>query len=236
MGTPLFPPKKGAELPPKNFRPMFIVPNGSMDQDRTWHGGASQPRRPCGVRWGSSPLPKKGAEPLPQFSAHFYCGQTAGCIKMPLGMDVGLNPGYCVLDGEQYPSPTRGRTPPTEIFGPCFLWPTAGWIKMPLGMAVGLVLRDIVFDGDPATHYILQEELDTGFPTSHQPRFHSAPNFIKMGINYLNLSSFWTISTIKDEKSAAKFHYIKTVSGKVVAQSNCLSSGINILAGVGPFP
>jgi len=30
---------------------------------------------------------------------------------------------------------------------------------------------------------------------------------------------FWTISTINDEKSAAKFHYIKTVSGKVVAQS-----------------
>ena len=28
---------------------------------------------------------------------------------------------------------------------------------------------------------------------------------------------FWTILTIKDEKSAAKFHYIKTVSGKVVA-------------------
>jgi len=30
---------------------------------------------------------------------------------------------------------------------------------------------------------------------------------------------FWTISTIEDEKSAAKFHYIKTVSGKVLAQS-----------------
>ena len=29
---------------------------------------------------------------------------------------------------------------------------------------------------------------------------------------------FWTTSTMKDEKSAAKFHYIKTVSGKVVAQ------------------
>ena len=27
---------------------------------------------------------------------------------------------------------------------------------------------------------------------------------------------FWTISTIKDEKSAAKFHYIKSLSGKVV--------------------
>jgi len=30
---------------------------------------------------------------------------------------------------------------------------------------------------------------------------------------------FCTISTIKDEKSAAKFHYIKTASSKVVAQS-----------------
>jgi len=40
-----------------------------------------------------------------------------------------------------------------------------------------------------------------------------------MGIKYLNMSYFWTISTIKDEKSAEKFHYIKTVAGKVVAQS-----------------
>ena len=30
---------------------------------------------------------------------------------------------------------------------------------------------------------------------------------------------FWRSSTIKDEKSAAKFHYIKTVSGRVVVQS-----------------
>jgi len=30
---------------------------------------------------------------------------------------------------------------------------------------------------------------------------------------------FWTTSTMKDEKSAAKFHYIKTVSGNVVEHS-----------------
>jgi len=59
----------------------------------------------------------------------------------------------------------------------------------------------------------------TGFPTSHQPRFYAAPNFLKMGIKYLNLSSFIQVSTIKEEKFAAKFHYIKTVSGKVVSQS-----------------
>ena len=35
---------------------------------------------------------------------------------------------------------------------------------------------------------------------------------------------------------AAKFHYIKTVSDTVVAQDNCLSSGVNILAGGRPLP
>jgi len=46
------------------------------------------------------PSHKKGAEPPPQFSAHFCCGQTAACIKMPLGMEVGLSPGDFVLDGD----------------------------------------------------------------------------------------------------------------------------------------
>jgi len=59
------------------------------------------------VRWGPrSTLPKKRAEPPPQFSAHFYCGQTAACIKMPLGM-VGLSPGDSVLDGN--PAPVNFR-------------------------------------------------------------------------------------------------------------------------------
>jgi len=48
---------------------------------------------------------QKGAEPPPQFSAHFYCGQTAGCIKMPLGMEVGLSTGDFVLDGDPAPTP-----------------------------------------------------------------------------------------------------------------------------------
>jgi len=56
-----------------------------------------------------APLPKKGAEP--QFSAHFYCGQTAGCIKMPLGMDMGLGPGHIVLDGDPAPLSKKGQSP-----------------------------------------------------------------------------------------------------------------------------
>jgi len=56
------------------------------------------------VRWRPrSTFPIKGAEPPPQFSAHFYCGQTAARIKMPLGMEVGLSTGDFVLDGDTAP-------------------------------------------------------------------------------------------------------------------------------------
>jgi len=76
----------------------------------------------------------------------------------------------------------------------------------------------------------------TGFPMSHQPRFYAAPNFLKMGIKYLNLSYFTQVSTIKDEKSAAKFHYMKIVSGKVVAQSIAFRVVSIYWQGVAPFP
>jgi len=53
-----------------------------------------------------SPLPKKGAEPSP-ISAHFYCRQTVGCIKMPLCLEIGLSQGDFVLDGDPAPLPQR---------------------------------------------------------------------------------------------------------------------------------
>jgi len=92
------------------FGPCLLRQNGRMHQDATWYGGRPQPRRLC-VRWGPSPLPKKGAEP-PVLSAPVYCGQTAGCIKMPLGMEVGLSPVDFVLDGDPAPPPKRGGAPP----------------------------------------------------------------------------------------------------------------------------
>jgi len=76
-GDPAPPSPRRGRSPP-NFRYMFIVANGWMDQDGTWHGCRPQPRRLC-VRWGLGtqlPLPKKEAEPPPQFSALVYCGQT----------------------------------------------------------------------------------------------------------------------------------------------------------------
>jgi len=65
-----------------------------MDQDGTWHGGAPWSRPHCD-RWRPSYQKKAGAPP--QFSAHVYCGQTAGWIKMPLGTEVGLGSNDIVL-------------------------------------------------------------------------------------------------------------------------------------------
>jgi len=133
---------------PKNFGPNLLWPNGWMYQDGTSHGGRPQPRRLC-VRWGPSPLPKKRAKPPPQFSAYFYCGQTPGCIKIALGMEVCLGPCHIVLDGDRAPLPKKGAEPP--IFGPFLLRPN-GWMDQDVTWYRGRLLSpgDFVLDGHPA--------------------------------------------------------------------------------------
>jgi len=54
------------------------------------------------------PATKRGLSP--QFSAHAYCGQTTGWIKIPLGVEVGLGQGDIVLHGAQL-SPGGGTAP-----------------------------------------------------------------------------------------------------------------------------
>jgi len=82
-----------------------------------------------------APLRKKGAEP-PQFSAHVYCGQTAGWIKMALSMEVGLSPRDFVLDGDPAPFPKRAESR-SQFSAHVYCGQTAGWIKMTLGTEVG---------------------------------------------------------------------------------------------------
>jgi len=110
-------PKRGRSPPPqKKIGPCLLWLSGWMDEAGTWHRARPQPRGLC-VRWAPSPPP--------QFSTHFYCGQTAGCIKMPFGMDVGLSPVNSVLDGDPVPLYKKGAEP--QIFGPCLLW-LNGWM------------------------------------------------------------------------------------------------------------
>ena len=110
-------PEKGAEPPPHFCGPCPLWPNDWMDQNDTWHGGGPWSRPHC-ARWGCHPAPlhKMGTELLPKFSASFYCGQTAGCIKMPLGTP---QPRRLYVRWGPSPLLKKGAEPP--IFGPCLL-------------------------------------------------------------------------------------------------------------------
>jgi len=63
-----------------------LWPNGWMYQEETWHGGRPRPWPHC-VRWETK-LPSKRGTAL-HFSAHVYCGQTAGWIKIKVGLSLG---------------------------------------------------------------------------------------------------------------------------------------------------
>ena len=77
----------------------------------------------------STPPPQKGGR-VPQLSAHVYCGQTAGWIKIATGMELSLCPRYIVLDGDPAPLPKKWTEPP--IFSaPFYCGKTLGCIKMP---------------------------------------------------------------------------------------------------------
>ena len=81
-----------------------------------------------------------------------YCGQAAGWIDIPLGTEVGLDPGHivfikCVRWGPR-PPPQKGHNP--QFFAHVCCGQMAAWIKMPLGTAVGLGPGNIVLNGDPA--------------------------------------------------------------------------------------
>jgi len=73
-----------------------------------------------------------------------YCGQTAVCIRIPLGTEIGLSLGNIVLGGDPAPPPLKGPNPQFSAKVHC------GWTNMPLGMEVGLSPGDFVFDWDLA--------------------------------------------------------------------------------------
>jgi len=57
---------------------------------------------------------EKGTAPA-KFSAHVYCGQTAGWMKMALGTEVDLSLGDIVLDADSAPHAKRAQQPPSSF-------------------------------------------------------------------------------------------------------------------------
>jgi len=83
---------------------------------------------------GDSAQPKKGRSP--QFSAHVYCGQTAGCIRISLDTEAVLGSGDTVYRWRPSSPYEKGHSPQFSAHVCC--GQTAGWIKMPFGTEVGL--------------------------------------------------------------------------------------------------
>ena len=100
---------KGAQ--PPVFGSCLLWPNGWMDQDGTWHGGIGLGPVHIMLDGDRAPLPKRGQSHPPQFSAHLSSGQTAGWIKMALGLELGLGPGHIVLCGPSSLLQTGCRAP-----------------------------------------------------------------------------------------------------------------------------
>ena len=63
-----------------------------------------------------SALPQKKGTAAPYFSAHVYCGQTAGWIRISLCTEVGLGPGDIVLDVDPAPPPHKRAQQPTTFW------------------------------------------------------------------------------------------------------------------------
>ena len=132
-----------------NFRPMSVVAKrlDGLKCHLVWR--FPRPRRLC-VRWGPSSPQKKV--------------QTSGCIKMPLGTEVGLSPGNFVVDADPAP-PGKGVEPP--IFGPRLLWSN------------GCMDQDVTWYGDrplPTRHCIGRG------PSSPSAKGAQPPNFRPMSV------------------------------------------------------
>jgi len=61
-----------------------------------------------------APPPQNGVE-APKFSAHVYCGQTAGWMKLVLDMEVSLSTGDFVLEEDPVPFPKKGAEPSPQF-------------------------------------------------------------------------------------------------------------------------
>ena len=93
----------------------------------------------------------KRGQNSPNFRPIFIVAiETAGCIRMPLGMELGLSSGDFVFDGDPaYPAPEKGHTHPTQFLAHVYCGQTAGWMKTPRVTQIDIGPDHIVLDGGP---------------------------------------------------------------------------------------
>jgi len=144
-----FPPQQqeGAKPPPQNFQPMFVAKR--LDGSRCHLVRRYRLSPGDCVRWGPSPLPRKGVELPPNFRPTCIVAK-----RLWMHQDATWYGGrpqptrHCVRRGPSYPKKKGTLTPPN--FGPYLFWPNGGWMKTPFCTEVDLGPGRIVLDGVPA--------------------------------------------------------------------------------------
>jgi len=122
---------------------------------------------------------------------------------------------------------------PTQIASVllAFSWRLKSWLQLtyPLLIAASLdsfCLASTVKVSEKSS-IMANRKFYTGFPTSHQPRFYAAPNFLKMGINYSICRLLGNFDNT-GRKVCCKVSLYKNSQRQSCSAFNCLSSGINI--------
>jgi len=108
------------------FGRLLLWPSGWIDQDATWHTKVGLVPSHMVLNGDPALMPPKGAQ-QPPLSAHVYCGQSAGWIRIPLGKLVRgrfLPRRHCVQWEPSSPT-ERGTAAPPPLFGPCLLYPNS---------------------------------------------------------------------------------------------------------------
>ena len=82
------------------------------DQDATWYGVIGLGPGDIALDEDQAPPWKGAQQPPPHFSAHVYCGQTAGWIRIALATEVGLGPGDILTDRDPAHPHGNGHQPP----------------------------------------------------------------------------------------------------------------------------
>ena len=157
-----------------------LWPNGSTDQDETWHACRPRPWPHC-VRWGpSSPSPKGHGPPI--FGLCLL--RPNGCMDQDVTW-YGARPRprrLCVRWGPRSQLPKRGAEPlHPKFLAHVYCGQTVGWMKLVPGMEVGLSPGDFVLDKDPA----------------HSSKRGRSP-----------LPNFWPISIVAKRLDASRCHLV----------------------------
>ena len=102
-----------------------------MDQDATWYVGTVL--GPGDIMLvGDQLRPQKGGgTQQPSTFWPRYCIQTAGWIKMPLGVEVGLGPDRIVLGGDPAPPFPPPKTGHPQFLAHVCCGQTAVWFNTP---------------------------------------------------------------------------------------------------------